>query len=364
MNDVLTSIYYSPSNRGGFSSIQKLYEEAIKIDNSISLHDVKKWLQSQINYSLHKPARRNWLKNRVIVHEINEEFQADLVDLVSLREENDGYCYILNVIDVLSKFAFAYPLKNKSGKEVSEALKKVFDERHPEKLRTDRGKEFNNTYVKKLCKDEKIYHSMSHSPKYKCSVVERFNRTLKMRMFKYFTHIGNNRYIDVLPDFIKSYNSSKHRSIKMAPKDVSIENQDIAQRNLYSNKSVRWLLLKGSKIKSDLKVGDTVRIQNEFKVFDKGYFPNWTDQIYFIKKIVSTSHRPMYILQNYVKKEQPRRYYREELQKVIESSYRIEDIKDTRYRGGVREALVKWVGYNDKYNSWIPYDSIVDIAKA
>jgi Integrase core domain/Chromo (CHRromatin Organisation MOdifier) domain len=359
MEKILHSIYYNPKNKASFSSVQKLYAEAVKRDSRISLGDVKKWLSSQINYTLHKPVRRNWKRNRVIVHGINEEIQCDLVDMQEFKDINKGYGFILTAIDVLSKYAWAFPLSTKSGDDVAPALQKIFNERQIEKIRTDHGTDFSNNAVKDMCELYEVYHAKSQNSKFKCSVVERFNRTLKTKMYKYFTHIGKNKYIDVLQHLVKSYNASKHRSIKMAPKDVNFGNQHIALRNLYGNIPIRSLL--NGAPKTDLKAGDTVRIQYEHEVFDKSYLPNWSDQIFYIKRIVKSLPRPMYILENYIKEEQPRRFYREELQKVTESSYRIEKIISERKRRGVIEVYVKWLGYPDKFNSWIPKRNVTNI---
>jgi Integrase core domain/Chromo (CHRromatin Organisation MOdifier) domain len=362
MNEILRSIYYDPHNKASFSSTQKLYAEAKKRDPSITLQAVKEWLQSQLNYTLHKPVRRTWKRNRVIVHGINEEFQADLVDMQKYSRQNKGYRWILTVIDVLSKFAWVIKLKSKQAKDVVPAFRDFFEklrliDRVPEKLRTDRGSEFTNNHVRKIYEKYNVYHSTTNNPQMKCSVIERFNRTLKGRMWKWFTYTKSNKYFDVLDDMVDAYNASQHRSIGMAPKDVTIANQDVALRNLYDGKSIRSLLKAASDTKQDLRVGDKVRIHHKVKTFDKGYWPNWTDHIYSVKQIIKAVPRPIYVLQDYNRKE--RRFYREELQKVKASDYRIEKIIKGRTKNGVDEVYVKWVGYPQSANSWIPKANLV-----
>src|SRR6218665_2265865 len=70
----------------------------------------------------------------------------------------------------------------------------------------------------------------------KASVVERFNRTLKTKMWKYFTYKNNQRYIDVLQDLVHSYNNTYHRSINMTPTEVNIEKEDYISKRLYGHK--------------------------------------------------------------------------------------------------------------------------------
>jgi Integrase core domain len=324
MENLLSSIYYDYTNKAGFSSIKKLYNAAKKRNPSITLQAVKDWLQSQVNYTLHKPARRSWKRNRVIVHGINEEFQADLVDMQKYSRQNKGCRWILTVIDVLSKFAWVIPLKNKSSKTLADAFDDFFTDMHsigrlPEKLRTDRGPEFTNRTVRKIYEKYNVYHSTTNNSKMKCSVVERFNRTLKTRMWKWFTYIRSKKYIEVLGDMVDAYNASRHRSIGMAPKDVTIANQHVVLRNLYGGKTIRTLLIAASSAKQDLRVGDAVRLHHEVNTFAKGYTPNWTVDIYFVKHIIKQIPHPMYVLERDTGIELPRRYYREELQKVTVS---------------------------------------------
>ena len=81
MEKILNNIYYDPSNPAGYSSAKKLYNAVSKIDPSITLKHVKEWLSSQLVHTLHKPVRKRWKRNRIVVGHIDEQFQADLVDM-------------------------------------------------------------------------------------------------------------------------------------------------------------------------------------------------------------------------------------------------------------------------------------------
>lgn len=129
---------------------------------------------------------------------------AELCDVQHLSEANDGYKYLLTVIDCFSRKAFAVPLKNKSGGEVKRALEKVFLE--GVRFQTDKGLEFRNRQVLGLLKKHGIKYFNSENPEIKCSLVERFNSTLKTRMYKYFTYKNTHRYIDILDDLLSAYN--------------------------------------------------------------------------------------------------------------------------------------------------------------
>jgi len=122
---------------------------------------------------------------------------------------------MLTAIDILSKYGWMTPLKNKTGTEVTGALQKVFKERKPEKRWVDKGKEFYNKHVQQLVD---LYSTENEE---KSSVVERWNRTMKDKMFKYFTANSTSKYIDMLDEFVNRYNNTVHTSIKMTPTEAS-----------------------------------------------------------------------------------------------------------------------------------------------
>ncbi|RWR99462.1 integrase core domain-containing protein-like protein [Dinothrombium tinctorium] len=203
---------------------------------------------------------------------------------------NKGYKYIITIIDCFSKYAYAYPLKTKGANEVTNIFKKLFLEVCLEKLRTDRGKEFENKLFETLLNKYDVNFFTSKDDKIKCAIVERFNRSLKSKMFKYFTSKGTRKYIDILQDLVTSYNNITHRTIKMRPVDVNVENEEEVFFNTYKATSVRELVKK-SFSKSKFKDGDKVRIRYKLNPFDKGYNPNWTDSVYTVKDVLSRHKR-------------------------------------------------------------------------
>ena len=213
MEELLNNIYYDSGNPAGFSSVQKLYNAAKNKDPGVKYSDVKNWLSKQITYTLHRPAKRNFLRNKILVGGVKEQYQADLVDLSMFKSYNRGYSYIITIIDCFSRYAWAIPLKNKSAESILHALKSVFNYSKPEKLQTDRGKEFLNSKVQNYLNDENISFFTTHNATFKCAIVERFNRTLKGQMWKRFTKNGNRNYIDHLENILFAYNNSYHRTI-------------------------------------------------------------------------------------------------------------------------------------------------------
>jgi uncharacterized membrane protein YheB (UPF0754 family) len=123
----------------------------------------------------------------------------------------------LTAIDVFSKKGWASELKNKEKLNVKNAFEKFLVSRKPKKIQSDKGSEFYNSVFQKLLKDNNI-RMYSTDSDLKASVVERFNRTLKEKMWRYFTFSGTKKWINVLPQLIKSYNNTYHRSIKRKTK--------------------------------------------------------------------------------------------------------------------------------------------------
>ena len=124
------------------------------------------------------------------------------------------------VIDVFSKYTWVAPLKRKTGKAVTAAFESIlrrYGGRHPRRLQTDKGKNLYNTTFAKMLDHYGIRHFATQGDA-KASVVERFNRTLKGRMYQYFMAQD---YMSVLPTLVEGYNKSQHRSIGMVPKHVT-----------------------------------------------------------------------------------------------------------------------------------------------
>ena len=110
---------------------------------NIGKSTIRRWLQNQDWYSLHKPARLNFRRARVRVSSIDEQFDADLADMTSISRYNKGVKYLLVVIDIFSRYLWVESLKNKTTKEVVNGFKKIFKKgRKCSKLRTDKGTEF------------------------------------------------------------------------------------------------------------------------------------------------------------------------------------------------------------------------------
>lgn len=357
--DLFKKIYYNIANPGSLSGVDSFLKEIRKYKSDVKPKDVKKWLSSQLVYTLHKPLRRKIKRNPIIAEWPNEQMQADLVDMKLFSNSNNGYNYILTAIDVFSKRANAIPIRNKRKNDVCKAMETIIKNSSPLKLMTDEGLEFKNSDFKKLMKKYNVNHFFAKNKEIKCAIVERFNKTLKNKMFKYFTLKGNRRYIDVISKFLESYNNSYHRSIKMAPNDVNNGNAKQVFKNLYGVKNKRELIRKMRK--PNIPLDATVRKKYKLKYLDQGYYPNWTDEIFTVYKSIPGVKQPYYHLKDDKGNIIEKRFYPSEIQKVQPHLYRIEKILAEKKIRGKKYYFVKWLNYNDSENTWIPATNITNI---
>ena len=210
--------YYDQKRVGSYGGVAAL-QRVVPAERG-----VKRGLSKQDAYTLHKPVRRRFKRRCVVVGGPNQQWQADLVDMSRLKQVNNEITFLLTVIDVFSKRAWCVPLKSKSAAALVTAFRELLsnsNNRAPTTLQTDKGSEFLNRPLQRLLKEYGVHHFTTHNEDTKASIVERYNRTLKTRMWRYFTKNQTLPYVDVLQDFVRSYNDTFHRSIGMAPSAVN-----------------------------------------------------------------------------------------------------------------------------------------------
>ena len=189
---------------------------------------------------------------------------------------NKEFRFLLCVVDIFSKYAWVVPLKDKTGASIVNAFQKILKEsdRKRNKKWVDKGSEFCNNCFKKWLKDNDIEIYLIHNEG-KSVVDERFTRTLKNKIYKYMTSILKNVYINKLDDIVTEYNNTYHRTIKMKPVDVK-DNTYFDFKKEVNDKNPNF------------KVGDYVGISKNKNIFAKGYMPNWSEDVFVIKKVKNT----------------------------------------------------------------------------
>ncbi len=304
---LLRDIYFNVKNPACYSGAPAVYTEAKKVDPTITLAIVKEWLHSQETYALQKPAVRKFSRRKTVTSGVGEQYQVDLCDMSALASENQGFRYLLTCIDIFSKRAWALPIKRKTAEECAVAFAKVLVDGVPRKVQADDGKEFKGAF-KRLLDQHGIHFFIATNTDIKCAVVERFNRTLKTRMWKYFTEKKTFRYTNVLQDLVRAYNKSWHRSIKCRPVDVTKRNEREVYTTLYGDN-------RHSRAGFKFAVGDQVRLAKGKSSFDKGYYEKWTREVFVVDRR-KMSDEPVYYVRDLRGEQVYGVFYGKELQLV------------------------------------------------
>ena len=296
-----------------------------------------------LSEELHKPKRKNFPRRKIIVNHIDEIFAADLVEMQKFAKLNKGFRYLLTCIDIFSKYSWVIPLKDKKGINVKNALQKIFIQRSPKFLWTDRGKEFYNKQVQDLLNENDIKLYSTNNSEIKSSVIERFNRTFKNMMYKKFTENNNTIFYNIIDDLVNEYNNKYHSTIKMFPIEGSKKINEKKIKNIYN--------FDKTKKPGKFRIGDRVRLSLEKNIFEKSYETNWTEEIFEIYDI-KYSNVPYYYLKDLNGEKIKGSFYEQELQKTNfkkDDLYIIEKVLKTSND----KVYVKWRNYDSSFNSWV-----------
>ena len=254
---------------------------------------------------------------------------------------NKGFRFLLCVIDIFSKYACVVPLKDKKRCIVN-AFPSIFKKsnKKPNRKWVDKDSEFYNNSFQKWLQENDIVTYSTHNEG-KSVVAKRFIKTLKNEIYKYRTSILKNVYIDKSDDIVNEYNNTYHKTIKMKPIDVE-DNTYINNGKEVNNKDPKF------------KVGDYVRISKYINIFAKGYNPNWSEEIFVIKKIKNTIPWS-YVINDLNGEQIIGTFYEKVLQKTNQEELRIEKV--IKKKGN--KLYVKWKGYDYSFNSWIDKKDLV-----
>ena len=287
---------------------------------------------------------------------MDDVWGADLVEMQEWSKTNKGFRYMLNVIDVFSKYVWSIPLKDKKGDTVTEAFKLLVKETNaiPNHLWVDQGKEFYNKNMDEWLKQNNINRHSTFG-EHKSAVVERVNRTLKEKMWKRFTAENTRNWIDMLDRLIREYNNSTHTTIGMSPTEArKKDNYDLALQNTLDKTNYQPIK------RPAYKLGDKVRISRLKNIFEKGYLPNWSEEVFTIEKVKRTN--PVtYILKDTLGETLEGGFYEKELQKTNQELYRVDKIIRKKKIDGIEHGLVKWSAYSEKHNQWLPIKNLQNI---
>ena len=269
----------------------------------------EKQQQQQLAKEVFSPQITKFKRQRIIPLNKDETWSADLIHKLSLSKYNKNYKFILTVIDIFTKYAWAIPLKNKSGLSITNSFKTILSEgRKPEKLWVDRGSEFYNKSFKSLLKEYGTSKAASGIELYstysdlKAVFIERFNRTLLHIINKPMFINGDGNWVNILNDAVVTYNNNIHSTINMTPVDASNNPDKVKYTFSFKN------------IKPKLNVGDYVRNVDKRNIFSKGYTSNWNKELFKVNEVLKT-HPPTYKIEDINGEIIEGKYYEQELLK-------------------------------------------------
>ena len=312
---------------------------AIKSKKTLGLGN---FTMEDLSEELNKSIINKFERKKVIVNYIDQIHSCDLVDMVKYSKVNRGYKYIFTNIDIFSKYAWSFPLKSKTIKDIKPCFEKIFKERKPKYIWSDKESSFFSKEMLKFFEDHniKIYYTYSNLK----AVIERFNRSLRELMMKEFVKNNNTLWHDILPELIKNYNNRYHRTIKMKPIDVNKSNEKYIKNTVYNYNITNK--------KPNFKINDIVRISlKRRELFDKptGNI-KWSEESFKIHSI-DKSNIITYKIKDLDNEIIKGIFYEKELQlsKNTSDEYIIEKILKTKDD----QMYVKWRGYSNNFNSYV-----------
>ncbi len=339
MNNTIKNFWASHN----YVNMSKLWEIIKDNKTPITYSELSNFFKNNKTTQLHKKTiitKSNYVPFVTGSH--NFDWQADLLDMSKFSRNNEGYKWILIVIDIFNRKTWAEPLKTKNNNDVTSAFKKIISNNngdYPKKILTDDGGEFKGSF-KKILHDNNVIHRVTISTDHNLlGPINRFSKTLKEIIFKHFTENNTTNWTNKLQHFISVYNDTPHLGIcNIKPNEAN--KYFMSVRECFLNKLENVT-------KYNFKVGDYVRIRLLKSIFDKGYERTYSKKTYQIKNIVGQS----YILNN----NSSRRGY--DLQKVDKED--LEDKKDqldkdkshARFR---RRQMMMGIGKVDENGNIIP----------
>jgi hypothetical protein len=278
-DELLRSMYYNKDSVGYLASAKTLHKLTKESGKKYTLKYVSEFLKKQeVNQIL---SNKQDVFYPPILAEGNYEYQCDLTFFDQYKRQNSGYGIIMAFIEITTRKAFCYPLKNKTAASICEAYKLFLNDVNYKinKLTSDLGSEFISKEFEKLDTEHNIIHYFPDAgDKTSVGKIERFNKTIRGRITKHQKANKTLNWIDVLDELVKNYNNTVHSSIDLAPNEVNDEDAEEI-RNAGRVKRDHAV-----EIINTFNVGDKVRLLKKKKVFDKGG-STYTKSIYTIHEI-------------------------------------------------------------------------------
>ncbi|MCP4339189.1 MAG: transposase family protein [Desulfobulbaceae bacterium] len=320
--ECLRKIYYDLSVPGSFAGLEAFYRTARQnYGDQISKNEAKAWLLKNPAYFLYTKRQHRGPRNHTnTVSGPNLSISADLWDLGKFSQDNDDFRYVFMAVDIFSKMAYAFTMKSKDTDACLLALKELFKVAHCEVLFTDQESALKGKVIQHYLGSIGVHHQTSRNALHSF-FSERLIRTFADRLIpKLMTDSiitkGRHRWLELLPDLVRSYNNSKHQSLvggRYSPNEVSIDNLT----EIYDYMDMKNQKYSHSN-KPKFTVGDSVLISiNDIDKFRKGYDTHWKYEFFKVSRVDTNQAFPMYTLTSFDGSEQIiGRFYSWEMKKI------------------------------------------------
>ena len=284
-DEILSFIYLDPA---GFGSIKQTYAEARKKDKSITMKDVKDFIDKHVEQ---KKQLRGY--NSFIAHGPKEEYQVDLFFLPKKDFPTESYIGGVIAIDIFTRFITIIPIKTKTIPDIMDAVKQILNKMgKPKTIYSDNeGAWSAGTEISKYFQDENIRHiiTLSHP-----AFSERAIRTIKSEIYKRVKVPSDTNWSGLIFQILAKYNyKSVHSSTGFTPAEAEKKQNHI---NVKLNMEMKK---KKSRMYPDIEVGDYVRIHKNKDKLDKENVSTWSDKRYKVNNIEESHNQKLYYLDGY-----------------------------------------------------------------
>lgn len=299
---IIEEIYKSPKTVK--KSAIAIHQKAREQGHKILLADVKKIIEEMPESQIYKKTKAT-TKNKqiypIVTENPREMYQIDIMYMTETPDRR--FNYIMNIIDVFSKFVYSFPLVNRTAESTAKRLREVFEKDGvPKSVSTDQGSEFFGEF-EDLLREYNVIHKLGRAYNSTAqSIVERFNGTLRMALR------GVKKWAEVLPEIIEGYNSEKHGTTHEKPIDVHYDkaNGEHIQKARENIKKRAERLIAKTKSRINFKPGDKVRIilfDRKKALTKKSAAQVWSDEIHTVDRVIERENG------EYVKLEGSNRLY-------------------------------------------------------
>ena len=277
-SEIFDYIYFKKLVMDNFKTF---YEKAKMMKPSIKKIDALEWWNNLKANQMTKTKieKKEFLP---IYSKSQYSFQVDLTFIPQYKKQNDGYDILFTMININTRFVYYYPMKNKELSTLIEIFDKLQDRTIINSIAGDG--DFDKTTFHKYCEEHNIELFIVINDSHKLGIINRFHRTLKDKVNKYFIATNSTRWIDIMDIIINNYNTSYHSSIKIAP----VKMNSLLEHEYILYKQNQTKIIKTGE--TEFKINDKVRIRNAVNVFDKKSLnAKFSNEIYTVQEVLNNA---------------------------------------------------------------------------